>query len=61
MAKPPKTPPHTDIEGMSRDERALVEAAAETAQDAGKLKLARDEAKGRPPHSGERSRDDRSR
>jgi len=61
VAQPPKTPPHTDLEGNDRNERGQVQAAAETGQDGRDLKLARDQAKGRPEHSDEASGDDRSR
>ncbi len=61
VAKPPGTPPHTDLEGNDRDERGYVDAAAATDQDGSDLKLARDEAKARPRQSDDESGDDRSR
>lgn len=61
MAKPPKTPPHTDLEGNDRDERGFVAAAEATGQDTRDLKRARSQSKGRPEQSDESSRDDRSR
>ena len=61
MAKPPSTPPHTDLEGNDRDERGQVDAAARTGQDGRDLERAREEAKGRPKHSDAASADDRAR
>jgi hypothetical protein len=60
VAQPPKTPPHSDIDGVRRDEKRNTDAANESGQDTGNLKLARDEARAKPPHSDEESLDDRS-
>ena len=61
MAKPPNTPPSSDIDGIDEDEVRNTDAAVEADQDMEDLARARDEAVGRPEHSDERSNDDRSR
>jgi hypothetical protein len=62
MPKPPKSTPHSDIDGVHRDERLNVDTADEAGQDAGDLKRARDESVARPPHSDDQeSLDDRTR
>ena len=49
MPQPPRTPPHSDIEGVARDERRNTEAATEVGQGASDLERARKESVGRPP------------
>jgi hypothetical protein len=61
MAKPPATPPNSDLDGVDEDARRNTDAAIETGQDVENLELARREAKGKPAHSRDDSRDDRSR
>ena len=62
MAKPPKSTPHSDIDGIHEDELDNVEAAIAADQDASDLKRAAEESKGRPDQSDAREgRDDRSR
>ena len=62
MAKPPKSPPHSDLNGVREDEVDIIDAAVAADQDAADLKRAAEESKGRPDQSeaGE-GRDDRSR
>jgi hypothetical protein len=60
VAKPPETPPHSDIDGVHRDEKRNIDAANDSGEDSGNLKLARDQARAKPPHSDEESLDDRS-
>ena len=61
MAKPPKSPPASDIEGVDQDEVRNVDAAIEADQDAGDLERARKQAAGRPDYSGDEGNpDDRS-
>ena len=48
MPKPPKSTPHSDIDGVHQDEKPNVATAEETGETTGDLKLARKEAKGRP-------------
>jgi hypothetical protein len=60
VARPPKSPPHSDIDGVHQDEKPNVEAAVETGQDTRNLKLARDESRAKPPYAPEKSRDERS-
>jgi len=62
MAKPPNTPPHSDLDGVREDELDNIEAANAAGQDAADLKRAAGESKGRPDRSAARGgRDDRSR
>ncbi|HEX8364078.1 MAG TPA: hypothetical protein VF603_02205 [Allosphingosinicella sp.] len=48
MAKPPKSTPHSDLDGVHRDEKPNVVTAEETGETTASLKLARDEARGKP-------------
>jgi hypothetical protein len=62
MAKPPATPPHSDIDGVDEDEVRNVDAAVEADQNAGDLERARRDAAGRPDYEeDEDNADDRSR
>ena len=51
MANPPKSTPHSDLDGVHRDERPNVETATEAGEDAGDLATARDQSKGKPRYS----------
>jgi hypothetical protein len=55
VAKPPKSTPHSDIEGVHRDEKPNVVTAQETGEASADLRLAAEEDKARPPHSDEES------
>jgi hypothetical protein len=62
MAKPPRAPHHSDIDGVAEDERRNTDAAIESGQDASNLDLARREGVGRPPERDKpEPKDDRSR
>ena len=62
MAKPPASPPHSDLDGVAEDEVRNVDAAIEAGQDAEDLASARAKAKAKPDYSGTGdNRDDRSR
>ena len=61
MPKPPKTTPHSDMDGVHQDERPNVETADELGQDASDLKRAHDQSIARPEYSDKESRDDRTR
>ena len=62
MSQPPKSTPHSDIEGVHRDEKPNVETAVESGQGTETLARARDEAAARPDYSDDvKNRDDRSR
>ena len=62
MPKPPPSTPHSDLDGVHQDERPNVETAIEAGEGTENLALARDQAKGKPPHSeDEPNREDRSR
>ena len=60
MSKPPKATPHSDIDGVHRDEKRNTDVAAALGQDSGDVKRAKDEAIARPKTSEDESRDDRS-
>jgi hypothetical protein len=61
MAKPPASPPHSDIDGVDEDEVSNVDAAIEAEQDTEDLERARRQASGRPEPGEDDNRDDRSR
>ena len=62
MSKPPTSTPHSDIDGVHRDEKPNTDTARETGEGAEDLALARDEATGKPRHAEDvLNRDDRSR
>ncbi len=50
MSKPPKSTPHSDMDGVHEDEKPNTATAEETGEPAADLKLARDQSKGKPPH-----------
>ncbi len=56
MPKPPKSDPHSDIDGVHQDERPNVETARESGQTATSLALARLQSKGRPRHTDKKGR-----
>ena len=61
MAKPPKSTPHSDIDGVHRDEKPNVESAVDSGEGAEDLALAAKEDAARPEHSDDvKNRDDRS-
>jgi hypothetical protein len=61
LAKPPKTPPHSDLDGVREDRRDNVDAATETGEDAGNLGLAPADSPGKPvPKPDRGGGDDRS-
>ena len=61
VSKPPKSTPHSDIDGVHRDEKRNVDSANEAGEDSGNLGLAYDESAGHPEYSDDRpDRDDRS-
>ena len=61
MAKPPKSTPHSDIDGVHQDEKPNVVTAQETGETSADLKLAGKEAKGRPRYSDDKGSGGRSR
>lgn len=61
MSKPPKSTPHSDIDGIHEDEVRNVDSANRAGEDSADLELAREQSKGRPPHSDDQpDREDRS-
>jgi hypothetical protein len=51
VPKPPKSTPHSDLDGVHRDEKLNVDTAIEAGQDSGDLERAFSQTPGRPPHS----------
>ncbi len=51
MAQPPKSGPHSDIEGVHQDERPNIKTAEESGQTAANLGLAREKGKGYPNYT----------
>jgi hypothetical protein len=60
VAKPPKSTPHSDIDGVHEDERPNIETANDVGQDNQDVELAAEETVGRPPRSPVRGLGDRS-
>jgi hypothetical protein len=48
MAKPPKSAPHSDIDGVHQDEKPNVDTAQEAGQSGASLARAKKETKARP-------------
>ena len=51
MPKPPKATPHSDIDGVHRDEVQNTERAAEIGDGAEELERAKEQSIGRPEYS----------
>ena len=51
MAKPPETPPHSDIEGVNRDGRVGTPSSSSHADPGSALDHADKQSKGRPKQS----------
>lgn len=60
MPKPPATPPHSDMDGVDRDQARSTDAAVDTGQDSGDLARAKREGAARPDYTQEESNDDRT-
>ena len=60
MAKPPRTPPSSDLDGVHEDEEKNTDSARQAGQGAGDLARARSKSAGRPEYSKKESRDDRA-
>ncbi len=56
MAKPPNTPPHSDITGADQDQVHNVDAAVAVGQDAETLKKHQERSIGRPDYSDQREK-----
>ena len=50
MAKPPKSTPHSDIDGIHQDEERNTDTATKIGQSGASLAHAKKEARARPPH-----------
>ena len=51
MPKPPPSTPHSDLDGVHRDEERNTDVAADRGESGGELQRAREESPGRPPSS----------
>ena len=51
MPKPPRSTPHSDLDGVREDQRPIPDSAREAGQDGTDLARARKESAGRPPVS----------
>ncbi len=61
MPKPPKTTPHSDIDGVHQDEELNVKVAARTGDSATELAEAKKKDVARPHHiEDEENKDDRT-
>jgi hypothetical protein len=61
VSKPPKSTPHSDIDGVHRDSKPNVESAVEAGQGTEDLARAAKESVARPDYSEDvKNRDDRS-
>ena len=54
MAKPPPSTPHSDLDGVHRDERPNIETANEAGQDSGDVARAKEESVARPEAADDR-------
>jgi hypothetical protein len=50
VPKPPKSTPHSDIDGVHQDEKPNTVTAQETGETSADLELARGQSRGKPPH-----------
>lgn len=61
MAKPPKATPHSDIDGVHKDEKQNTDTARELGEGAADLARAKDNDAARPPSSDDvANREDRT-
>ena len=62
MAQPPKSTPHSDIDGVHRDERSNIDSANEAGQDSGTVADAKEQGIARPESTDDQpTAEDRSR
>jgi hypothetical protein len=54
MPKPPRSTPHSDLDGVREDEGNRIAEAERAGQDAGDLDRARRDSAGRPPDADDR-------
>ena len=50
MPKPPQSTPHSDLDGVHRDEKRNVDSANDAGQDTSDLQRAGEESVGRPDY-----------
>jgi len=51
VTKPPKSTPHSDVDGIYQDERSNIDTAVDVGEDSKDLKRAQEETVARPPHA----------
>jgi hypothetical protein len=49
VTKPPKSTPHSDLDGVREDQRPNTDSAVDAGQDSADLARARSNSPGRPP------------
>jgi hypothetical protein len=55
VPKPPQSTPHSDIQGVHKDEKPNIDSANEAGEDSGDLERAHLRSHGRPPYTDDRS------
>lgn len=60
MTKPPKTPPHSDIDGVDEDQKSIQHPDNQKGDPGAKLKKAQDQSVGRPEQADDLPGDDRT-
>jgi hypothetical protein len=55
VSKPPKSGPHSDLDGIHQDEESNIETANEAGQDTADLERAARETVARPSYGGSKS------
>jgi hypothetical protein len=50
VPKPPQATPHSDLDGVRRDQKDIVDTANEAGQDTSDLQRAHEGSKGRPDY-----------
>ncbi len=61
MAKPPTSPPSSDIDGVDEDQTRNIDIAIRNGEAAGELDRAAKQDRARPLHTDEESKDERAR
>ncbi|MEA3000030.1 MAG: hypothetical protein QOH04_2061 [Sphingomonadales bacterium] len=55
MPKPPQATPHSDLDGVHKDEKRNIDSANEAGQDTSDLQRAHEGSKGRPDYGEEKA------
>jgi hypothetical protein len=61
VPKPPQSTPHSDLEGVHKDEKRNVDSANDAGEDSGDLEQAHRRSRGRPSYTDDQpDREDRT-